>query len=143
MTQEAQAPSAPFTLHHIGIVTPPERFDQTVATVLGALGGVIEEEGGDDELDMRGVWIQAGGIRLEIVTPRSDADGPMTRFLARSGDGLHHVSFETGALETCKQLARESGASIIGESDDHAGWAEYFLHPHQTGGALLHWMQKI
>ncbi|MEU0403829.1 VOC family protein [Streptomyces sp. NPDC006197] len=133
-----------FSLHHIGIVTPRERYDDVVAKVIDCLGGSLEEEGGDKELDIQGSWIQVGsGLRLEVVTPRRDIDSPMTRFLSKTGGGLHHVSFETTEIGACKALALAGGASIIGESADHDGWAEHFIHPGHTGGALLHWMQAL
>ncbi|GHE88723.1 hypothetical protein GCM10017786_20920 [Amycolatopsis deserti] len=133
-----------FALHHIGIVTAKERYHDVVATLLGCLGGVVEEEGGDDKLDILGSWIQVGaGLRLEVFAPRHRIDTPITRYLAKSGGGLHHVSLETTEIGACKALAVAGGAAIVGESADHDGWAEHFIDPAQTGGALLHWMQRI
>jgi methylmalonyl-CoA/ethylmalonyl-CoA epimerase len=149
MTQSEGAdvgPATPdlFALHHIGIVTPRERYADVVAAVIGGLGAALEREGEDEALDIRVSWIQvSSGLRFEVVSPRSDKDGPINRFLFKTGGGLHHVSFETTAIGSCKALAVSGGARIVGESDDHAGWAEFFIDPQQTGGALLHWMQAL
>jgi len=149
MTQPADAgvePAAPdlFVLHHIGIVTSPQRYHDVVATLIDGLRGTLEDEGGDDPLDINATWIRVpSGLRLEVVCPRSDLDGPISRFLEKTGGGFHHVSFETTAIGTCKALTKAGGARIVGECDDHGGWAEFFIDPEQTGGALLHWMQAL
>lgn len=133
-----------FLLHHIGIVTPQERFADVVASVIGGLGATLEDEGEDEALDIHATWIQVSpSLRFEVVAPRSGRDGPIARFLSRTGGGLHHVSFETSDIGSCKALATAGGAQIVGECDDHAGWAEFFIDPQQTGGALLHWMQAL
>ena len=140
------APMAPdlFVLHHIGIVTPRERYADVVAAVIGGLRAELEDEGEDYELDIQASWIQVpSGLRLEVVSPKGNADGPITRFLSKTGGGLHHISFETTEIDSCKALAVSGGARIVGESDDHAGWAEFFMDPKQTCGALLHWMQAL
>ncbi|WP_037367351.1 VOC family protein [Amycolatopsis orientalis] len=133
-----------FSLHHIGIVTARRRYDDTVATIVACLGGVVEEQGEDEELDIQGTWLQVGsGLRLEVFAPRHRIESPITKYLSRSGGGLHHVSFETAEIGACRALAVAGGAAVIGESADHDGWAEHFLDPAQTGGALLHWMQAL
>jgi methylmalonyl-CoA/ethylmalonyl-CoA epimerase len=142
-TEGAPAQSL-FSLHHIGILSVRERYDDVVAAVVDCLGGIVEDEGGDEELDIQGSWIRVGsGTRLEVFAPRGRIESPITRYLARSGGGLHHVSFETAEIGACKALAVAGGAAIVGESADHDGWAEHFIDPAQTGGALLHWMQAV
>lgn len=136
--------SNPFTLHHIGIVTTPDRYDAIVRLLVDALDARLEEEGEDEELDIRAAWILLrSGVRFEVVCPRSDREGPIATFLERTGGGLHHVSFETESIGECRSLVSAGGARVVGESDNHAGWAEFFVDPKQTGGALLHWMQAL
>jgi methylmalonyl-CoA/ethylmalonyl-CoA epimerase len=130
-------------LHHIGIATPADQHDEVVKRLLGIFRGTVEDDDIDVPLDIRGTWIRIpSGLILEVLSPCSDAPGPITRHLERTGGGLHHVSFETSAIGTCKELAAEN-ARVIGECDDHSGWAEFFVDPAQTGRALLHWMQKV
>jgi hypothetical protein len=131
-------------LHHIGIVTSAAGHDDVVDNLVRTLGGAVEYEVEDDPLDVRATWVLVSScLRFEVVSPRSLQVTPITSFLARTGGGLHHVSLGTTQLRVCKELAMRGGARIVGESDDHGGWAEFFVDPHQTGGALLHWMQAV
>jgi methylmalonyl-CoA/ethylmalonyl-CoA epimerase len=135
----------PAELHHIGIVTSTEQHDGLVDTLVRVLGGVLEYEVEDDPLDVRATWVPISpGLRIEVVSPRSSRRTPITAFLDRhGGGGLHHVSMATAQLGTCKQLLSSSGGVVVGEDEDHGGWAEFFLDPSQTGGALMHWMQAV
>jgi methylmalonyl-CoA/ethylmalonyl-CoA epimerase len=131
-------------LHHIGIATTTARHAEVVASLVGTLGGAVEYEVEDDPLDVLATWVLVSdGLRFEVVSPRSERPTPITGFLDRTGGGLHHVSLATERIGTCRDLAVAGGARIIGENDDHGGWAEFFVDPRQTGGALLHWMQAV
>lgn len=131
-------------LHHIGLVAPHARHDDVVTTLMRTLGGTLEYEVEDDPLDVLATWVLVTpGLRFEVVSPRTDADTPITRFLRRTGGGLHHVSLATNELGLCKELVSGAGGRVVGEDSDHGGWAEFFLEPDQTAGALLHWMQPV
>jgi hypothetical protein len=134
----------PAELHHIGIATYQERHVEVVANLTKALGGVVELEVEDEPLDVTATWVSISpSLRFEVISPRSDLDTAVTRFLAKTGGGLHHVSLGTERIGSCKELVAAGGARIVGENDDHGGWAEFFVDPRHTGGALLHWMQAV
>ncbi|OUZ11163.1 hypothetical protein BHE97_04740 [Aeromicrobium sp. PE09-221] len=131
-------------LHHIGIVTTKDDHVRLVRNLVEGLGGEVEFEVEDEPLDVLATWVPIGpGLRFEVVSPRSEAPTPITRFLAKAGGGLHHVSLETEEIGVCRELVTASGMRTVGENDDHGGWAEFFLDPSQTGRALLHWMQAV
>lgn len=131
-------------LHHIGILTTAERHDDVGGRLLTLFAGTVELEEEDEPLDARATWIRVtSSLILEVVSPRGIRDTPLTKFLARTGGGLHHVSFETSEIGACRALVVERGSRIRGESADHSGWREFFVDPEQTGGALLHWMQRL
>lgn len=131
-------------LHHIGIVVPRLQHERVVSTLMETLGGDREFEVEDDPLDVLATWVQVSeSLRFEVVSPRSELTTPITQFIETTGGGLHHVSLGTTELGRCKELVVAGGGTVIGENDDHGGWAEFFLDPSQTGGALIHWMQAV
>ncbi|WP_375001428.1 VOC family protein [Aeromicrobium sp. CTD01-1L150] len=141
MTEDNKAPEA---LHHIGIVVPAPRYDDLVRGLSRSFDGDVVDSGEDEALDIVWAWLPGpGGVLMEAVAPRSNATTAITRFLDRTGGGLHHVSFETDRLDTCAELLAGRGASTIGHHPDHGGWAEFFLAPSAVGGARLHWMQRV
>ncbi|WP_370937386.1 VOC family protein [Amycolatopsis sp. cg13] len=131
-------------LNHIGIVVPGAEHDTVVDSLVRLFAGEINQSGDDEELNGRWSWVRASsGLVLEVCSPFENAASAMTRFLERTGGGLHHVSFDSDDITACRAAARERGATLVGESDDHAGWAEFFVRPRETGYALFHWMQPV
>lgn len=52
------------------------------------------------------------GCRFELLEPAGERS-PVTRFLERTGGGLHHVCFESANLEADVLRMQEEGARII------------------------------
>jgi len=89
-------------------------------------------------------FLEAQGVRvafvgaIELIEPL----GPETtvgRFLARRGEGLHHIAFRTPDLE--RELARldAEGVPLIDRvpRPGARGHRVAFLHPSGTGGVLV------
>ncbi|OGC92805.1 MAG: methylmalonyl-CoA epimerase [candidate division Zixibacteria bacterium RBG_16_48_11] len=77
------------------------------------------------------------GTGLELISPATD-DSPVSKFLDKRGEGLHHVCFEVENLEQSLQSLKSKGVEIIGEpSEGGTGKKIVFLHPRSTGGVLI------
>ena len=78
------------------------------------------------------------GVSLELIEPIGD-DSPISRFLQKEGEGLHHVCLKVGSVEETMAELKEKGFDIIGETPKiGAGGTEIlFLHPKSTGGVLF------
>jgi methylmalonyl-CoA/ethylmalonyl-CoA epimerase len=122
-------------LHHVGIVV---RELETASTNIQALvEGWVSDGGHDEPLGARWLWIESpGNPIIEVVT--AVGDGPIADYLARHGEGLHHLSFATESLDAALDHVRRCGFSVIGEDRDHSGYEEFFVPPALTGRALFH-----
>src|SRR4030081_628633 len=49
------------------------------------------------------------GSRVEIISPASDRDGFVLKFLEKRGEGLHHLTFVTDAIQAEVERFREQG----------------------------------
>lgn len=78
------------------------------------------------------------GVSLELIEPIGD-DSPVSKFLQKRGEGLHHVCLKVENLEESIAELKEKGIDIIGETPKiGAGGKEIvFLHPKSTGGVLF------
>ena len=77
------------------------------------------------------------GTGLELISPATD-DSPVSKFLDKRGEGLHHICFEVENLEQSLRNLKSKGVEIIGEpSGGGAGKRIVFLHPRSTGGILI------
>src|SRR5258706_426146 len=79
-----------------------------------------------------------GESRIELLEPTSP-DSPVGRFLAKRGEGLHHVAIRVEDLAgTVERLQQEGTRFITDEIKVGAGGHLYvFVHPASTGGVLL------
>jgi methylmalonyl-CoA/ethylmalonyl-CoA epimerase len=75
---------------------------------------------------------------IELVAPVSE-DSPISKFLAKRGDGVHHVTFEVDDIEAHLARLKDAGVRLINETPTpgHGGCRVAFLHPSSTGGVLV------
>ncbi len=84
------------------------------------------------------VTLPFGDSEVELLAPR-DPDGPIARFLARRGPGIHHICYRVGDLDTALAACRRAGYRLIDETPrvGAGGRRIAFVHPRATGGILL------
>lgn len=90
------------------------------------------------EQKVRVALIRVGGVRIELMEP-TEADSPISRFLAKRGNGLHHIALRTDRIETQLDALADGGVELI---DRHArtgaeGHKVAFVHPRAAHGVLL------
>ena len=106
-----------------------------------ALGG-RSDEGGPSPGFRWWQWVFAGGGRLEVLEPDGPPDGFLRRFLARSGPGIHHVTFTVPDLDAACARAESLGQRVVGYDARHSGWREAFLHPSSAQGIVVQLAQS-
>jgi methylmalonyl-CoA epimerase len=123
-------------LHHVGIAVPDLAAAARVyREALGLPPGVPEHV----ERDAVAVLVvPAGGVLLELLQPLDDR-GPVARFLARRGPGVHHVAFAVPDVTAALERARAAGVTPIDEAPRPGahGWRVAFLHPRDLHGVLV------
>jgi len=84
------------------------------------------------------VTLPFGDSEVELLAPR-DPDGPIARFLARRGPGIHHICYRVGDLDSALDACRRAGYRLIDETPrvGAGGRRIAFLHPKATAGILL------
>ncbi len=82
--------------------------------------------------------VPVGESRIELLEPLSD-DSPIAKFLAKRGEGLHHVALNVEDLSATVERLKAAGTRLISdEIKVGAGGHLYvFVHPSSAGGVLL------
>ncbi len=82
--------------------------------------------------------VPVGESRLELLEATAD-DSTIARFIAKHGEGLHHVCLRVPDLATAvAKLKREGVRLVSNEIKTGAGGHRYvFVHPQSTAGVLL------
>jgi methylmalonyl-CoA/ethylmalonyl-CoA epimerase len=83
-------------------------------------------------------WVQLrfpGGGKVELLEPLGE--GFLSRFLAKRGEGMHHMTFKTDDIEAAIAHVEELGYELVDVSLDDPDWKEAFLRPSKAHGTLI------
>ena len=82
--------------------------------------------------------VPVGESRLELLEPTSE-DSTIAKFIARRGEGLHHVCLRVPDLVTAVETLKKDGVRLVSDQIKRgAGGHRYvFVHPASAGGVLL------
>ncbi|MGH7538827.1 MAG: methylmalonyl-CoA epimerase [Gemmatimonadales bacterium] len=84
------------------------------------------------------VSLQFGDVDVELLEP-SEPDGPIAKFLARRGSGIHHVCYRVADLDEALARCRAAGYRLVDQTPRRGagGRRIAFVHPSATAGILL------
>jgi methylmalonyl-CoA epimerase len=124
-----------FTIDHLGIAVKSLAAARGFYEKLGLK--VIGEEVVEHE-KVRIAMLPVGESRLELLEATAD-DSPIARFIAKRGEGLHHVALQVNNLASVVERLKKAGMRLISdEIKIGAGGHLYvFVHPSSAGGVLL------
>jgi methylmalonyl-CoA epimerase len=124
-----------FSIDHIGVAVKSLTAAKGIYEKLGLT--VSPEEVVEGE-QVRVVMVPLGESRLELLEPISESS-VIAKFIAKRGEGLHHVSMRVPNLEAAVERLKKDGIRLV--ADDikvGAGGHRYvFVHPSSAGGVLL------
>lgn len=123
------------TIDHLGIAVKSLAAAKIIYEKLGL--AVSPEETVEQE-NVRLVMVQVGESRLELLEATS-ADSAIARFIAKRGEGLHHVCMRVPDLPAAVAKLKQDGVRLVSEEiKTGAGGHRYvFVHPQSAGGVLL------
>jgi methylmalonyl-CoA epimerase len=120
---------------HIGIavrgIAAAQQFYELLGMAVGAIETVEREQ-------VRVAMVAIEGARFELLEPTAD-DSTIGRFLARRGEGLHHVALRVqdvdaifARLKTAKVRLASAHVGV-----GAGGHRYFFVHPSAAGGVLV------
>ena len=124
-----------FTIDHLGIAVKSLAAAKGIYEKLGL--SVSPEETVEQE-KVRLVMVPVGESRLELLEPTSE-DSTIAKFIAKRGEGLHHVCMRVPDLAAAVDKLKRDGVRLVSEEIKvGAGGHRYvFVHPSSAGGVLL------
>jgi methylmalonyl-CoA epimerase len=124
-----------FSIDHLGIAVKSLTAAKSIYEKLGL--SVSPEETVEQE-KVRLVMVPVGESRLELLEATSD-DSTIARFIAKHGEGLHHICMRVPDLAAAVAKLKSDGVRLVSnEIKTGAGGHRYvFVHPQSTAGVLL------
>ena len=128
------------SIDHLGIAVKSLAAAKEIYEKLGL--SVSPEEIVEQE-KVRLVMVPVGDSRLELLEPTSE-ESTIAKFLAKRGEGLHHVCLRVPDLVAIVEKLKKDGVRLVSEEIKlGAGGHRYvFVHPASAGGVLLELVQE-
>jgi methylmalonyl-CoA/ethylmalonyl-CoA epimerase len=130
----------PHTIDHLGIavksLAAARKFYEQLGLTVGSEELVAHEK-------VKVAMIPLGESRIELLEPTSE-DSTVAKFLAKRGEGLHHVALHVPDLAAAVEKLKASGARLVTEKIQvgAGGHLYVFVHPSSAGGVLLELVQE-
>ncbi len=107
------------------------------------LGLPWEGEETVEEQKVTTAFMPVGDSEVELLES-TDPGGPISKFIEKKGQGIHHIAFRVENIDQALEELKEKGIQLIDETPRKgAGGARIaFLHPKATGGVLVELCEK-
>ncbi len=124
------------SLDHIGIAV--HSIEEALRSYQGAMGLKMEASVTVEEQKVRVAMLPVGESRIELLEA-TDPNSPIRRFLAKRGEGVHHICFKVKDLNRKLTDFREAGLQTLQDASGigYQGRKIAFLHPRSTHGVLI------
>jgi methylmalonyl-CoA epimerase len=124
-----------FSIDHLGIAVKSLAAAKSFYERLGMTASAEEIVEGEQ---VRVVMLPVGESRFELLEATSE-DSPIAKFIAKRGEGLHHVCLRVPDLLAVVERLKSDGVRLVSnEIKVGAGGHRYvFVHPSSAGGVLL------
>lgn len=78
------------------------------------------------------------GTKIELLQSTSQ-DGVIARYVAKKGEGLHHIAFEVADIYAEMERLKAAGFVLLNEEPKNGADNKLvcFLHPKETNGVLI------
>ena len=129
-------------IEHIGIaVSDMAKAEEIYTRLLGAppyKREVVESEG------VTTSFFQVGSSKIELLES-TRSDGAVATFIAKRGEGMHHIAFEVEDIREEMARLKSEGFQLLRE-EPHRGADNKlvcFVHPKSVNGVLVELTQEI
>jgi methylmalonyl-CoA/ethylmalonyl-CoA epimerase len=123
-------------IEHIGIaVKDLELAKHTFTQLLGTEAykeEIVESEG------VSTAFFKVGEVKIELLQA-TNTDSPITRFIDKKGEGIHHIAFEVDSVEEKAAELNENGFVVLSENPKAGADNKLinFVHPKSANGVLV------
>ena len=121
-------------IDHIGIAVK----SLASTKIYEALGLTVDDVEGVQSQGVKTAFLSVGESNLELLEPLSP-DSPIAKFIAKRGEGIHHICFRVTNLQEHLDRLKQQGYRLINESPVPGahGCRVAFLHPSAGNGVLI------
>lgn len=117
-------------------------LEAAIAWYETVFGATVEHR---EEVESDGVaeaLIRVADSYIQLLTPTRE-DSPVAKYLAKRGEGLHHVAYRVADCAQALEAVKASGGRVIDEAPrpGSRGTTVAFVHPKASFGTLIELVQ--
>ena len=89
-------------------------------------------------------FLKTGPNKIELLEA-VHADSPIAKFIAKKGEGIHHIAFAVDDIKAEVKRLKDEGFHIINETPKRGADGKWvvFVHPKDSNGVLVELCQDI
>ena len=123
-------------IEHIGIAV--KNLDESIKFYENVFG--LKCYGVEEVIDqkVKTAFFQIGETKIELLES-TETDGPISKFIEKKGEGIHHIAFKTKDINSSLKELEEKNIRLIDEHPRKGaeGLNIAFLHPKAANGVLI------
>ncbi len=98
---------------------------------------VVESDGVEEAL------LRVADSYVQLLTPTRD-DSPVAKYLARKGEGLHHIGYRVDSCAEALERVKAQGHRVIDDAPrpGSRGTTVAFVHPKTAFGTLIELVEE-
>jgi methylmalonyl-CoA/ethylmalonyl-CoA epimerase len=131
-------------IDHVGIAC--RSLEAAIDRYVSVFGFTVASEETNAEQGVREAMLvtDSGDSYVQLLEPLGD-ETPVGRFIARRGEGMHHVGYAVTDVTAALAEIGEAGVRLIDPRPRHGsmGASIAFLHPGDLGGVLTELVQPL
>jgi methylmalonyl-CoA/ethylmalonyl-CoA epimerase len=129
-------------IHHLGYAV--ESVEAASRFYKESFGAEPNEPETVEEQGIVATMFGVGDSMVELMQP-THPDSPVGRFLARRGEGFHHVAFQVEDLEAALARLKNTGVELVDEEPKvgAGGTRTAFVHPKGAFGVLTELVELL
>jgi methylmalonyl-CoA/ethylmalonyl-CoA epimerase len=88
-------------------------------------------------------FFNSGNTKIELLEAQNE-NSPVAKFIAKRGEGIHHIAFEVDDINKTMSELKEKGFELLSEEAKPGADNKLicFLHPKSTNGVLVELCQE-
>jgi len=129
-------------IEHIGIAVKNlkesnELFEKLLGTAHYKIEAVLSE-------GVNTSFFQVGPNKIELLEATNE-DGPIAKFIAKKGEGVHHIAFAVDDIEEEMKRLKKAGFTLLNDKPKKGADNKLvaFVHPKSANGVLVELCQEI
>lgn len=136
LTNSCKGESMIIGLDHVGIAV--NRMDDVLPIYQQLLGLKLEKLKDAEQHKIKAAFLAVGETSIELIESL-DKESPVSKFLEKQGQGIHHIAFRVNNIEKMLEQLKAKGIVLIDEKPRTGieGGKIAFLHPKSTGNVLI------